>query len=366
MLKRLSLPHKFSLLVALVFLSSIILSGIVLSSALDKQAEKDIANKSLLLMESMNSVRAYTNTQVNPILAVRAETEKKFIPESVPSYSVREVFEIMRKNPEYQNMFYKDATLNPTNMRDKADDFETEIVEKFRQDNNLKKMQGFRTLAGQKIYYTAIPIQITEPKCLRCHSTPEVAPKNLIATYGDKNGFGWKLNEIVGAQMMFIPAQDVIDVRKQYLSLTMQIFVGIFVITLIVINLLMKTIVNTLRPMVMMAQNISADNLRVTEGQEPDIKSLDKIARRSDELGQLGRVFQSMIREIFFREQRLKQQLQQLMHYQSKTKTQNNNSLDIDYLKDLQEKARNLRSKGGNREQDMGNGQEQKEIDTND
>ncbi len=349
MLKRLSLAHKFSLLVALVFLTSIIFAGIVLSNALDKQAQRDISNKSLLLMESMNSVRAYTNTQVNPILAVRAETEKKFIPESIPAYAVREVFEIMRKNSDYQNMFYKDATLNPTNLRDKADEFEAEIVEKFRQDNNLKKIQGFRNLAGQKIFYTAIPIQITAPKCLRCHSTPDVAPKNLIATYGDKGGFGWKLNEIVGAQMLFIPAQEVIDVQKKYLSLTMQIFVGIFVITLIVINLLMKTIVDTLRPIVMMAKNISADNLKVTEGKEPDIKSLDKIARRTDELGQLGRVFQAMIREFFFREQRLKEQLEKVLHEVNlaRGKGRNKGGLDIDYLKDLQARARNARNKGG-------------------
>ena len=44
------------------------------------------------------------------------------------SLAVKEIFDNFRSNPEYADYFYKDATLNPTNLRDKADDFETEII----------------------------------------------------------------------------------------------------------------------------------------------------------------------------------------------------------------------------------------------
>jgi two-component system cell cycle response regulator len=43
---------------------------------------------------------------------------------------------------------------------------------------------------------------------------------------------------------------------------------------------------------------------------EPE--SLDEVARRSDELGQLALVFQEMARQVYAREQQLKQQVQQL------------------------------------------------------
>ena len=31
------------------------------------------------------------------------------------------------------------------------------------------------------------------------------APANLILTYGSANGFGWKLNEVIGAQIVSVP-----------------------------------------------------------------------------------------------------------------------------------------------------------------
>lgn len=48
------------------------------------------------------------------------------------------------------------------------------------------------------------------------------------------------------------------------------------------------------------------------EAGEFEPESLEDVAERSDGLGQLARVFQSMAREIFAREQRLKQQIRQL------------------------------------------------------
>jgi len=41
-------------------------------------------------------------------------------------------------------------------------------------------------------------------------------------------------------------------------------------------------------------------------------ESLDEVARRSDELGQLAQVFQEMARQVYAREQQLQRQVQQL------------------------------------------------------
>ena len=44
------------------------------------------------------------------------------------------------------------------------------------------------------------------------------------------------------------------------------------------------------------------------------LDSLDSVAARPDALGQLGRVFQNMARQVYVREQSLKQQVQELHH----------------------------------------------------
>ncbi len=128
LLKNAKLSFKFNLLLILAFLIGILVSGAALSRVLDQKAQDEVRTKALVLIETMNSVRDYTNTRVNPLLNPKLEIEKTFIPETVPAFSATEVFEGLRKNEAYKKFFYKEAALNPTNLRDKADYFETDIV----------------------------------------------------------------------------------------------------------------------------------------------------------------------------------------------------------------------------------------------
>jgi hypothetical protein len=41
---------------------------------------------------------------------------------------------------------------------------------------------------------------------LQCHSTPDKAPPGMVKLYGNANGFGWHSGDIVGAQIVSVPA----------------------------------------------------------------------------------------------------------------------------------------------------------------
>jgi CRP-like cAMP-binding protein len=77
---------------------------------------------------------------------------------------------------------------------------------------------------------------------------------------------------------------------------------------------------------------------------EPE--SLDEVARRSDALGQLARVFQRMVREVYTREQRLRQQLAELRIEinEARQKRQVAEITETDYFQDLQKRAKDLRA----------------------
>lgn len=258
MLSNLKLGAKLNLLLIVIFLSTIVTTGLALSVLLGRNAEQIITEKAFLLIETMSSVRHYTNTQINPELAARLETEEQFLPQTVPGYSAREVFEELRKRPEYNDFFYKEATLNPTNLRDKADEFEAGIVETFRQDPNLKEKVGFRSLPSGDIFYISRPIAITQASCLRCHSTPDAAPKSQLASYGSEHGFGWKLDEIVGTQMISVPASTVFANARKLQFLTIGIVSFFLVLAMVAINIFVKqTITNPLQKMSQLARQIS-------------------------------------------------------------------------------------------------------------
>jgi HAMP domain-containing protein len=262
MLKNIQLNAKLNLLLFSIFLCTIIISGVVISFVLERSAKNIVTDQARILIETMSSVRQYTSTQVNPELANRLETESQFLPQTVPGYSAREVFEQLRTNQEYSDFFYKEATLNPTNLRDKADQFESNIVQNFRQNPELKEKVGFRSFANIDLFYIARPISITQTSCLRCHSTPELAPKSQLATYGEENGFGWKLNEIVGAQIISVPANKVFEKARRLQIIVIAIIAIFFLLAMVLLNVFLKTTVkNPLKTIVNAANKVAAGDM---------------------------------------------------------------------------------------------------------
>jgi HAMP domain-containing protein len=284
MLKNLKIGTKVNLLLIVVFIVSIFVSGAALSSVLQQKAQSEVTNKALILIKTMNSVRNYTQNRITPLLAARLETEPAFIAETVPAFSATEVFENFRKNDDYKNFLYKEATLNPTNLRDKADNFEAQLVERFRSNTKLKELSGFRAFPEGKVFYIARPLAITDQKCLRCHSTPEQAPKSQLATYGSETGFGWKINEIIAAQVISVPSEEVFDNAQQTWSLLMGILIAVFAVILLLINFLMKTfILQRIRKIEKVAQKVSTGDMDA---------NFDETSQ--DEIGGLAAAFNRM------------------------------------------------------------------------
>ena len=257
-LDKLRLGPKLNLILGLVFVIIVVINGLILSEVLQKNAERDIESQALLLIETMGAVRDYTSNQINPELASRLETEDQFLPQTVPGYSAREVFENLRKREQYSEFLYKEATLNPTNLRDKADAFETKIVEDFRKQPQLKQLSGFRSFPGGDMFYVARPIAASKQQCLRCHSTPAAAPKSQLTTYGSDNGFGWKLNETVGAKIVLVPASKILTSARQLQLLVMGILAVGCLLVIFLLNLFLKfSIINPITRMSQWSQQVS-------------------------------------------------------------------------------------------------------------
>ena len=345
MIARLKLGTKFTLLLLIVFIGGIIISGFVLWGVLQRSAQAEITSKGVMLIETMNSVRSYTSNHIRPLLADALATQPEFIQETVPASAAREVFEIFRQNEQQANFLYKEATLNPTNLNNKADSFEAGLVEQMRSNPDLQEISDFGTLEGQEVFFVARPLAVSAESCLACHGDPESAPASLLATYGSENGFGWELNEIVAAQIIYVPVGDLFDTVRRSFSLMLGIFIGIFAIVIFLLNFFLKRYV--IQPVIIMgalAQKISADKI---VPKELEFEKVSSISAREDELGQLAQVFRKMAREVYARTQNLKQKVKQLRIEIDviKRKKQVSEIADSDFFKDLQDKAREMRKK---------------------
>ncbi len=308
MLDHLKLGSKFTLLLAIVFVVGILVSGVTLWATIQHEAEEDITTRAELLTQAMNSVRSYTSNHVAPLLKQQLLSNQEFVRETVPAFSARQVFEQFRDSPEYSSFFYKEATPNPTNPEDLADEFETELFEQFHQQPELMSLSGYRTISGKRLYYTSRPLVLRETNCLQCHSTPAAAPKSQLATYGDKTGFGWRLNEVIAAQTIYVPADEVIEHGWHNMSVIMAIFSAIFAIAILSINRLLKrAVVQPIKALTVIARDVGSGMLTPEQVKEFESPAIAQVAQRQDEPGQLARTFQYMAREVAEREQNLSQ-----------------------------------------------------------
>jgi hypothetical protein len=135
----------------------------------------------------------------------RSVPEPEFAAQSIPFYAATEAFNYFRKR--YPDYSYKEAALNPTNPRDRTAEWEANIVNIFNKTPTKTDLVGYReTPEGPSLYYSA-PIRVDSQSCLSCHSSAEDAPREMTKVYGKNNGFGWKINDIIGAQIVSVPAR---------------------------------------------------------------------------------------------------------------------------------------------------------------
>ena len=235
--------------------------GAASRSLLQANAKREVFAEAGLMLESALAMRTYTATEIRPLLDEKMKSE--FRPQSVPSYAATQNFlKIREKHADYS---YKEATLNPTNPRDRAADWEADIVQKFRNDAAAYEITGQRDTPMGRSLYLARPIRATA-ECLVCHSLPAAAPTTLIARYGGNNGFGWQVDEVVGAQIVSVPlasatanADRVFRALMTWLGVTL---VAVLVTTNAALYLL---VVRPLRRMARIADQLSLNDTSAAE-----------------------------------------------------------------------------------------------------
>ena len=276
---------KFNLVLVGVFALGFIVSGVISWNLLQANARDEVVRNADLLMEAALAVRGYTVAQVKPHLDEKLE--QVFLPQTVPAYAATETLNQVRK--KYPAYSYKEATLNPTNPRDRAVEWETDIDNAFRNRADLKELSGERSTPTGPSLYVARPIQISNPACLACHSVPDAAPASMLKLYGRNNGFGWKHNEIIGAQVVSVPmALPIRNANRAFYTFMLSL-AAVFVAVFVALNAMLSWII--IRPIATMSA--AADKVSVGDFTIPEFSEEGK-----DEVSVLSASFNRMRRSL--------------------------------------------------------------------
>jgi protein-histidine pros-kinase len=275
---------KFNLVLLVVFVVGLGVTGYISYELLHRNAQAEVLRNAGVMMEASLSMRTYTVSHVRPNLAASPD---KFLPESVPAFGATEIMTLLRK--KYPDYTYKEATLNPTNPRNRAVEWETDIVNAFRSDPAHPEITGTRETPTGRSLYLARPLQIKDPACLSCHTTAEMAPPAMVKIYGAANGFGWKQNEVVGAQIVSVPMDlPIRNANKAFVTFMSSLTV-VFAVLFVILNAMLTAMI--VHPITQLSQ--AAD--RISKGRLEGAEFPDK---GSDEVSQLGQAFNRMRRSL--------------------------------------------------------------------
>ena len=274
---------KFNLVLLLVFAVGLVTTGLICRRLLRQNAKAEIMENARIMMEAAIAVRTYTATQIKPLL----ETQMKysFLPQSVPAYSANAYFSQLQKAfPAYA---YKEATLNPTNPVNRATDWEADLIQEFRKVHEKTEIIGERDTPNGRTLYMARPLKVSSPACLTCHDTVEDAPRTMVERYGDANGFGWKLNDIVTAQIVSVPMQLAVQRANGVFWTFMISLAVVFLLGIVAINLLLIfLVIRPVNQLSTMASSVSLGNSDITEF---PVMGQDEIAELSLSFNRMGR-----------------------------------------------------------------------------
>jgi HAMP domain-containing protein len=274
---------KFNLVLLLVFALGLVTTGYLCDRLLQQNAKAEIMENARIMMEAAIAVRTYTATQIKPLL----ETQMKytFLPQTVPAYSANTYFgQLQKKFPDYA---YKEATLNPTNPVNRATDWEADLVEEFRKSQTKTEIVGERDTPNGRQLYMARPMKVSSPACLTCHDTADGAPRTMLEKYGNANGFGWKLGDIVTAQIVSVPTHLATQRARGVFATFMLSLAAIFVLLAVAINaLLIFLVIRPVNRLSAMATNVSLGNSEIAEF---PVSGKDEIGELSQSFNRMGR-----------------------------------------------------------------------------
>ncbi len=273
---------KFNILLILVFGLGLFLIAYEAQNFLQDQAQAEVLREAGLMAASALATRNYTEHYITPVIEKTTEHTTTFLPQAIPFFASTTTFEQIRQT--YPDYTYKEAALNPTNLRDRATDWEADIINYFRNSPKETELVRMREGATGPSMVLAHPIRV-ESGCLECHSQPGAAPKALIKHYGAQNGFGWNLGEVVGAQIISLPTSLPIKMARQGLTRLLINLSVIFLVAILLIDLGLYFIV--IRPL----RRISSSADLISQG-EMDLEQVP--IRGNDEVAQVTRSFYRM------------------------------------------------------------------------
>jgi len=281
---------KFNLAIVIAFLVGFTVTGFLLLQRFDANARSDAIQNARVMMASANAIRSYTSHTITPLIGV--EREGTFLLASVPAFAAQSHFQAIQY--EFPDYSYKEAVVNPTNLAHRTTDWEADVVAFFRAHQMQQEFIAERDTPSGRLLSLAHPISVTESSCLACHSTPGDAPASMRKLYGDANGFGWQVGEVIGAQIISVSMNNALSQARETLKTFLILIFGVFVLMIIILNALLHYVV--IRPVIEISTIATEVSMGSSDAKQFSISGEDEMALLSKAFNRMRRSLEHAIK----------------------------------------------------------------------
>lgn len=237
-----------------------------------------------LALEMELALRGYVGNTIRPEYTKQVPADI-FCPETQStSFVARQVFQKVNEKAAFADYRLTFAAENPRNIKNKAKPEDLELIQYFRDNPSQKRLRRKIKVDGRD-YAGQFNARRSKASCLRCHGKPDDAPKSLLERYGRKNGFGWKVGDVVGLDVVALPL-DQTHAAVASMATKQALF------TLFGGSLLCALAIFTLRKLIILRLDIALDTLSaVAQG---DLRSKHIESNENDEMNSLLRGLETM------------------------------------------------------------------------
>jgi len=184
---------------------------ILVNSAMKKQALAEAVSKARLLLDRNLATHTYFTKDLKPRLfdeIASLKSKEYFDPIWMSStYAVRKIdkyFHQFNTEPYY----YKESAVNARSPENEADEYEKLFLKDLASDPDLTQRVAIRVFDGKPFFTVLRRGEAMEDACLRCHSTPDRAPADLVRHYGPERSFNRNVGDVIQAISMKVPLAE--------------------------------------------------------------------------------------------------------------------------------------------------------------
>jgi protein-histidine pros-kinase len=277
------LRAKFNLVMLVTFVIGFGLAGGLSYRLLQDNARQEVLQEAAIMIGQATTISQYTDHEIAPLLADQLKV--RFLPQTIPFWAAQTNFRALQQQfPDYS---LRDLATNPTNPADRPTDWQADIIDVFRHDAKLTELVSERQTPTGPILYVSRPIRVADQGCLACHSTPAAAPATMVDLYGSANGFGWKMGDVVGAQVVSVPMRVPLDRAWNTFLIVMAGLAAVFLVMVLLLNLLLQYVI--IRPVRTIAATASEVSLGNMTAPEFPVRGHDEIASLAESFNRMRR-----------------------------------------------------------------------------